>query len=193
MRRSAGIYIFLLAILIGAYYYLNNQPPKVEDELSLATPIPVEYLFSIDDGFPTRIKIESKAGEVIELARNAENAWVVTLPIETAADQSLVEAATGQISTIRILDHIPELAKDSVGLGEPEFIFTIQFSSNVERIINIGVPTPTGSGYYADHDGGEVIIISNTGLDTLIGFLTDPPYLATEPSLLPTPEADSTP
>ena len=193
MRRSAGIYFFLLAVLVGVYIFINNRPPKGEDESSFPTPIPVEYLFSPTDGFPIQIRIESKTSGMIELARNEENAWAVTLPIETAADQGTVEAAAGQVTTIRILDHIPDLSKDSIGLDDPEFIFTIQFSGNVERIINIGVPTPTGSGYYANYDGGEVMIISNTGLDTLIGFVTNPPYRAIETPLLSTPEADTTP
>ena len=193
MRRSAGIYIFLLAILVGAYYFINNRPPKVDDEISLSTPIPVEYLFSIEDGLPTRILIESKAGDTVEITRNEENAWVVTLPIETAADQGMVEAAASQITTTRILDHIPNLEKALVGLDDPEFILTIRFSGDVERIIDIGVLTPTGSGYYANRGDDEIVIISNTGLDALIGFLSNPPYLATETPLLPTPETDSAP
>lgn len=193
MRRSAGIYILLLAILVGAYYYLNNRPPKIDEDESLPTPVPVEYLFNPTDGLPIRIRIESKADEVVELARDEENAWVLILPFETTADQVTVEAAASQITTIRILDHIPDLAKDAVGLDDPEYTFTIQFTAGVERIINIGVLTPTGSGYYTSRGDGEIVIVSNTGLDALIGFLTYPPYLATETPLLPTLEADIAP
>jgi hypothetical protein len=97
-----------------------------------------------------------------------------------------VEAAAGQLSTIRVLDRIADLSKDAVGLGDPEYTLTIQFSGDVERIIDIGVLTPTESGYYASQGGGDVLIVSNAGLDVLIGFLTNPPYLATEaPSLSP--------
>jgi len=63
----------------------------------------------------------------------------------------------------------------------------------VERIIDIGVPTPTGSGYYASRGDNEVVILSGSGLDPLIGFATNPPYLETETLLPSTPEADSTP
>lgn len=187
MRRSTGVYIFILVILVGLFYILNNRDPKAEEEVTLPTPIPVEYLFDIGNGLPTRIRIESKTGEVVEVARNEENAWVITLPVEAEADQGSVEAATGQFATVRILDHIPNLAKEAVGLGDPEYTLTIQFNSDVERIVNIGVPTPTGSGYYASRsDDNEVVILSGSGLDPIIEFVTNPPYLDTS-------EADSAP
>ena len=193
MRRSIGIYILLLAILTGLYYYLNNRQPKIDDEVTSATPVPVEYLFSFEDGLPTSIRIESKAGEMVEMARNAENAWALILPIEASADQAAVEAATGQIPTIRVLDQVPNLAKDSVGLDDPEYIITIIFTSGVERIINVGVLTPTESGYYVSHGEGDVLIVGNTGLDGLIGLLTNPPYLPTETPLPATIEAGTSP
>jgi len=183
MRRSAVIYILLFAILAGLYYYLNNRPKDIADETPTSTPASVEYLFDLSDGLPTRIRIESKAGEAVEVARDAENAWVLTMPIEASADQGTVEAATGQITTIRVLDRIPDLPRDAIGLDNPEYTLTIQFTGGVERIIEIGVLTPTGSGYYASRGDDNILIISNTVPDTFIGFLSDPPYLATETPL----------
>jgi len=193
MRRATGIYILLLVILTGLYYYLNNRPQQIDDETPAPTSAPSEFLFSFDDGLPTRIHIESKTGEVVELARNTINAWALILPIEASADQGSVEAATSQIPTIRVLDRIPDLSKDVIGLDDPEFTFTIQFTGDVERIIKIGVLTPTGNGYYASREDGEVLIVSNTVLDSLIGFINEPPYLEADAPLFPTLEADTAP
>lgn len=194
MRRSTGIYILLLVILAGLYYYLNNRPQKIEDQNAVIdTPESVEYLFNPSDGLPSLIRVESGTGEIVEVARNADNAWALTKPIEATADQGPVEAAAGQATTIRVLDHIPDLSKDAVGLDNPVYKITIQFTNNVERIVNIGVLTPTGNGYYANRGDGSIMIVSNTGLDTLIGFLTNPPYLATLTPPPPSTQADSTP
>jgi len=192
MRRSAAIYIFLLLILTGVYYYINNRTSMVDQATSSSTPVPVEYLFSSDDGLPINIRIESKEGSVLELARDADNVWVLNQPLEASADQASVEAATGQITTIRVLDHIPNLAKDSVGLADPEYTLTIQFTGDVERIVEVGVLTPTGNGYYASRNDADILIVNNSGLDALIGLLNDPPYQATEtPS--PSPLEGATP
>ena len=193
MRRSTIIYILLLVILAGLYYYLNNRNTETSLEEPLFTPETVEYLFDPTDGFPTSIRIESKTGEILEVVRNAESAWELTLPIEASADQGTVEAAAGQLATIRVLDSIPGLSKDAVGLVDPEYTLVIQFSSGVERIIDIGVLTPTESGYYASRDEDNILIVSNTGLDVLIGFLTNPPYLATEAPPLSPSEVDPVP
>lgn len=192
MRRSASIiYIILLAILAGLYFYLNNRSESIDTELSIPTSTPTEYLFSFEDGLPTRIHIESENGEAVEVARDAENAWVLLQPTEASADQGVVEAAASQITTLRIIDRVPGLAADAVGLDSPQFTITIQFTNDVERIIDIGVLTPTESGYYVSRGDGEILIVNNSALDALIELLTNPPYLATETPFLSTPEADT--
>ncbi|HKI53668.1 MAG TPA: DUF4340 domain-containing protein, partial [Anaerolineales bacterium] len=97
----------------------------------------------------------------------------------------------GQVSTLRVLDHVPNLDGGTVGLDSPDFTITIQFTDNVERIIKVGVLTPTENGYYVSRGDGEILIVNKSALDALIGLLTDPPYLATETPPLPTLEVDS--
>lgn len=181
MRRSTIIYLVVFAIVLGAAYYFNNRAKTAE---AIATPeattVPVEYLFTSAEGLPTRIRIESKAGEVVEVVRDEENAWNMILPEETAADQGFVEAAAGQVSTMRILERIQNLAPESVGLDDPEYKVTLQFTSDVERIIEIGVLTPTQSGYYIRGENGETLIISRNAIDSLAGLLTNPPFAPTE-------------
>ena len=187
MRRSTIVYIALFAIVLGAAYYFNNRSAASDAE---ATPEPttaIEYLFTSTDGLPTGIRIESKAGEAVEVARDAENAWAVILPEEAAADQGSVEAAASQASTIRILDRVPGLAPSEVGLDDPEYRMILQFTSGVERTVEIGVLTPTGQGYYARGENNEILIISNSAVDALISLLTNPPYAPTETASPATP------
>ena len=192
MRRSASIiYIILLAILAGVYYYINNRPEPIDTEISIPTSAPTEYLFSFEDGLPIGIRIESRGGDIVEVARDAENAWVLLQPTEASADQGSVEAVASQATSLRIIDRVPDLAADVVGLTSPQFTLTFQFTDSVERIIDIGVLTPTESGYYVSRGDGEILIVNNNAVDAFIGLLTNPPYLATETPLLPTPEADT--
>ena len=90
---------------MGAYYFLTNR--KKSPDISLTpgpTAQPVSYLFKLEDGQPTNIHIESKAGDVVELAFNAGNAWVLMKPIKASADQGSVAAAASQIDAIPITD-----------------------------------------------------------------------------------------
>ena len=189
MRRSTVITLILFALVLAAGIYFNNRArQQAEMEATpAATDVPIEYLFAPSDGTPNSIRIESKAGQIVEVARNAENAWAVILPDEAAADQGSSEAAATQVTTMRILERVPGLSPAAVGLDDPEYIFSFRFTSGSERIMEVGVLTPTESGYYVRGEDGGIVIISRSAVDALLGLLTSPPYAPTETPPPPTP------
>jgi hypothetical protein len=198
MRRSTVVYILLFVVMAGAYYFLNNREKPADIALTLTPEETVSYLFSSSDGVPTSIRVEAKTGEVVELVRNANKAWALKLPVEASAGQGASEAAASQITTIRITDRLSNISPKDVGLDAPDYKLIVKFD-NVERIAEIGVVTPTGNGYYA-RSGNEIVVVSKSAIDALIGLLTNPPYAetltpspipvtATETPLPATPEA----
>jgi hypothetical protein len=195
MRRSTVVILLLFLITAGAYFYLKNrnQPAESADiAITLEPTIEVSYLFPAEDGVPNGIRLEAKAGEVVALERDADSAWVIKQPIEAAADQGASEAAASQVTTIRITDFLPDLDPQVVGLDNPDYTLIVEFSSGVERIADIGVLTPTESGYYVSRNG-EIAIVGRSGIDALLGLLTNPPYVETPtPSPVP-PTATNTP
>jgi hypothetical protein len=191
MRRSTVVYLLLLLVLAGVYYYLNNREKPADITVTLEPESQVSYLFTADDGLPTSILIEAKTGETVEVARGADEAWALILPVEAKADQAAAEAAASQVTTLRILDNIPDIDPEIVGLSVPEYTLIVHFTSGVERKAEIGVITPTESGYYVRNADGEIVIVSKSSLDSLLGLLTNPPYLETP--LPSTPEAGTPP
>ena len=189
MRRSTVITLILFALVLAAGIFFNNRArQQAEAEATPeATLPPIEYLFTSADGTPNSMRIVSKAGEVVEVARNAENAWAVVLPDEAAADQGSSEAAATQVTTMRILERVPGLAPEAVGLDNPEYIFSFKFSGGSERVVEVGVLTPTQSGYYVRGEDGGIVIVSRGAVDALLGLLTSPPYAPTETPPPPTP------
>ncbi|HZJ21774.1 MAG TPA: hypothetical protein VFD54_00610 [Anaerolineales bacterium] len=200
MRQSTVIYLVLFLLVIGAYYYLNNREEPADIALTLEPTTEVSYLFTAEDGLPTSIRIESKSGDTVEVARNAENAWALILPREATADQASAEAAASQVTTMQILDRLPDIDPEIVGLTDPEYNILVRFTSGVERNVKIGVITPTESGYYVQNTDGETVIVSKSSVDALLGLLNNPPYLETptpspialtETPIDPTLEADA--
>ena len=194
IRTSTVVYVVLLLVLAGAYYYLNNREQPADIELTVEPSLAVSYLFTGEEGTPSSIRMESEAGEVVEVTRNAENAWALTEPIEAAADQGAAEAAASQVTTMRVLDSLPDVDLEIVGLNAPEHVLTVKFTSGVERTVEVGVITPTESGYYVRDPEGQVVIVSRSAIDALLGLLDNPPYLETPtpgPSTA-TPETDTT-
>ncbi len=187
MRRSTVVYLILLLGLAGVYYYLNNREQLADITVTLEPESQVSYLFTAEDGLPASIRIEAKTGATIEVARGADKAWTLILPVEAKADQAAAEAAASQVTTLRILDSVPDVDPEIVGLSVPEYTLIIRFTSGVERKAEIGVITPTESGYYVRDASGGIVIVGKSSLDSLLGLLTNPPYLETP--LPSTPEA----
>lgn len=180
IRRSTVVYIVLLLVLAGVYYYLNNreQPAEIELTVEPSSEVAQEYLFTAEEGTPTSIRIESKSGEMVEVARGEGNAWTLIQPVEAKADQGAAEAAATQVTTMRIVDKVPDLDPGIIGLDNPEYVFTMKFTSGGERTVDVGVITPTESGYYV-RESDKIVIVSRSAIDSLLGLLSNPPYLET--------------
>jgi len=180
IRRSTVVYIIVLLVVLGAFFFLRNRNQTKDISATPETTAQVSYLFTPDQGVPTSILIKSKTGETVELARNAKNAWELTQPTKAAAEQSASEAAASQITMLRILERIPKIDEGLVGLKDPAYVMTVQFDNSTERTVRIGVVTPTESGYYVqDASGGDVLIVTKSSIDALLGLLTAPPYAET--------------
>jgi hypothetical protein len=181
IRTSTVVYVVLLLALVGAYFYLRNRGPAADIEVTVEPSAEVSqaYLFPSEEGKPTSIRIESKAGPSVEVVRDADNAWTLIQPVEAKADPAAAEAAASQVTTMRILDTVPDVDLKIVGLEQPDYVLTIKFTSGGERTADVGVITPTESGYYARNSAGEVVIVSRDAIDPLIGLLDNPPYLET--------------
>lgn len=186
IRRSTVVYIVVLLVVAGAYFYLKfRKEPEADVLVTPQATEQVSYLFTAEEGIPTGIRLQSKTGQSVEVARDAQSVWALSQPIEAKAEQSASEAAATQVSTMRILDRVRNVDAKIVGLEHPEYVLTVKFNSKVERTVNIGVVTPSESGYYVQNaSGGDIVVVSKSAIDALLMLLTNPPYLET---LTPSP------
>jgi hypothetical protein len=197
IRKNTWLLLIVLAGLIGLTFYLNNRKALSEFE---ATPAAEEtrFLFTAEEGLPSRIRVEAATGEVTELTHNAGTAWALIQPEGVAADQGLAEAAASQISTLRVLDEV-SLDLDIVGLDQPAYVIKIAFTGGKNHTLEVGSVTPSQSGYYVHVDDGGIVIVSKTSLDALVNLVTFPPYAETptpSPAPItntPVPDPESTP
>jgi len=184
MKRSTWIMLVIFLALVGIFLYLNQREETTSEEgESTPTVAPVEYLLTETDGLPSSIEIESDSGDKVRIERNESGEWILTQPIETDANQGSAQAAASQLTSLRIVSR-PEVAPADAGLIQPSYEMTVELTSGTVKKVRIGDLTPTESGYYTNvDDSNEVLIISKTGLDSLLILLTSPPYVNT-----PTPE-----
>ena len=176
IRRNTWILLVILVLLIGATLYFNNQK---KTSAGAATPTPTNtFLFSSQDGHPTDIKIQDTTGHSVEIARNASGSWVLKAPTADAANQDQAESAATQLTSLNMLGNIP-IGLDVVGLDQPTYTMTVTFDSAKTHKVLIGSVNPIQTGYYVQVDGGPVEVADKSGIDSLVGMLTAPPYLST--------------
>ena len=178
-RASTWIAVVLLIALVGLTFYLKNEKERsvIEDVTPVSEPA---TLFNPQDGSVSSIEIKPADGEAVKVARNAENAWVVEMPIEAEADQGLAEAAAAQVSALRVLSQIENDADPEIfGLKNPAFIVMLEFQNGKKHTLEVGDPTPTNSGYYVRLDNGRIVVTDLSGISSLLQLGYFPPYLNT--------------
>lgn len=182
MKRTTWIVLVIFLALVGLMLYLNQQEPATEEAEVTPTAL-TEYLITATDGLPTSIEIQNDSGAKVAIARNEAGEWVLKQPIETKADQGSAEAAASQLTSLRIVSK-PEVAPADAGLVQPSYILTVKLTGGTVKTVRIGDLTPTESGYYTSIDESEeVLIVSKTGLDSLLILVDAPPYVSTPTSM----------
>jgi hypothetical protein len=185
-RAGTWVAVLVLAVLLGAVYYLNTQEKDPQEDSDFSFELVEDaFLFEDDDLLITGIAISPADGETIRLERDGESVWVFTQPERAEADPALVEAAASQIFSVIIVSEIESVDPSAFGLDSPSHLIEIRFDDGSTSKIEIGDVTPTNSGYYARVDGTRILILDINGIAPLLNLVDFPPYLVT-----PTPPSN---
>jgi hypothetical protein len=191
IKRSTWILLAILALVVGAYFLIKNQPAKGKTLTPTATGS--SFLITQAQGVLQSLSISDNKGNKFQMQRDLSKSWVITAPSSGVADQGLASAAETQVGAIRILTQLqtpPDLSV--VGLAGPAYTMQLGFVNGSSHKIDVGIISPTGSGYYVRFDGGKIYVIEKSGIDAILNLLTSPPFPATA-TPVPTPETTITP
>ena len=191
VKRSTWILLVILALAVGAYFLIENQPSKVNALTPTATG--GSFLIPQVEGVLQSLHIIDNKGNNFQMQRDLTKSWVITAPTSGAADQGLAGAAetqVGSLSIVATLNSPPDL--NAVGLTVPAYTIDLVFVNGTSHKIEVGNLTPTSSGYYVRFDGKEIFVIEQSGIDSILNLLKSPPFPATA-TPVPTSESTSTP
>lgn len=179
----------LLIALVATVFFMNRNA----EETANATPTPGEVQTFVFDGTKvvTSLEIKPKEGDAVKIERNAEKAWVMTLPEEVDADTAAAEAAASQVTALAISETIPHTSDPAIfGLDDPAYTITLVFEDGKTSTVEVGDITPSENGYYVRVDKDNMYSVQRAGIEALTTLVTTPPYLNTP---TPIPTATSTP
>jgi len=181
----------ILALAVGAYFLIKNQPSKVKTATPTATG--GSYLVTQANGVLQSLRISDSKGNNFQMQRDLSKSWVIIAPTSGAADQGLAGAAETQVGALSIVTRLtnpPDLS--AVGLTVPAYTLELGFVNGTSHKIEVGNLTPTSSGYYIRFDGRTIFVIEKSGIDAILNLLTAPPFPATATAVA-TPETTSIP
>jgi hypothetical protein len=191
IKRPTLILLVILILVVVAYIVLKNRTGLTASQ-STPTTAGNTYLISQTDGTLQVLRISDSQNHTFQMQRDTSGTWVITQPSTGSADQALASAAETQVGALRVVTTLDnQLSLSDVGLDIPSYTLEFTFTGNLKHVIQVGVLTPTSSGYYVRFDGGNLYVISQSGIDSLLKLLTAPPFPATE-TPFPTNEATIT-
>ena len=163
MSWKTTLGLVVVAILLGGYYYWyevkGGEQRKAAEEAT-------QRIFQLQRDTIDAVTI-SRGSEVVKLARDANEGWMLTEPVRAKAEQRAVdEVLDGLVEGRRdkvIAEHAAELA--DFGLHEPGMVVQATIRDVATPIVlNIGARTPTMGGYYAREGEQSKVLMVPTSL-----------------------------
>jgi hypothetical protein len=155
MRKST-LLLVVLALGLGGfvyYYEFKRTPPpkKAEDESKPAFSFHAEDVKSLEF---------ARSGQTISIEKR-DGKWLITQPVETRADASVIEGIATELARARISRTLPaspdRLA--AYGLTSPEVTLDLRLQNGAKHQVKLGSKDYTGVSVYGIVDGNKDVAL----------------------------------
>ncbi len=143
---------------LGLYLYLVELPERRTEE---ATATQAKQILAFNEAEITTLTVRSQSGEVV-LTQIPGQAWTITAPIQTDADQRQVQAllralVTGKVSRL-VEEHPASLTP--FGLDRPSTVVTLGTGTRQETL-SIGDAGPLSSTLYVLRASDQAVLLTD--------------------------------
>jgi hypothetical protein len=123
----------------------------------------------------------------VDVRRENGEEWILDWPVKGTADPLQITSILQQSAALRIQTSLVSAPKlEDLGLEPPAYQVILTLADDVQYLVKVGDPTPTGGGFYAQLDGSDPVVIAQGTISPFLAWLSEPPLQATE-SLRPGP------
>lgn len=192
IRRSTWIVLAVFVVLIAGLLILQRTRGNVTFIEEAVTPSPTSAPLLLQGWQADDINYVEWRGEGqrLTLTQNADGSWLLGPDQNAPVDPNQVNSLRTTLAALRPLSSLgAENPLEALGLSAPVNIISLRSSTGQQAQINLGGATPTGSGFYAQINGGEPVVLSKTEVEAMLDQL-QPGYWATP---VPAPETPAAP
>jgi hypothetical protein len=190
VRRSTWIVLLIFAVLVGfAIFFQRYQANQTVDTATATATMPPTYLYNLGGAQVDGIKIADHTGKNIDLYRDPlTSQWGITDIPSDQVDATKIDTISTELQSMQIQQTLTQTVPlASIGLDIPAYTITLSTSAGTQFVTYVGIQTAIGSGYYIQDANGQVAIVDNTALDSILKLIDNPPLLPTAtPELTPT-------
>jgi uncharacterized protein DUF4340 len=162
MRWKSTLALVIVAALLGGYYYWyevkGGEQRKAAEEAA-------QRIFQLKKDAIEAVTI-SRGQEVIKLAKDASEGWMLTEPVHAKAELPTVDEVLDGLVEGKRDKVIAEQATDlgDFGLKEPSLVVQASLKDvPTPTVLQIGAKTPTMGGYYArEGEQSKVLMVPSS-------------------------------
>lgn len=192
IKRSTLILVVVFLLALSGYLLLNRQQEQAAAQITPTAS--TQPLFALGENEITSLQVRDAGGQEVRLEKIA-GAWVLTNPEAEATDNDKANSLASQVASLTarsFLEAAPEAS--ATGLETPAFTIEVKLADGSELSAEVGVETPTKSGYYVRLNDGRVAVVNTFSVDSITDVLNNPPIYVTptvgitplSPEMLPT-------
>jgi hypothetical protein len=155
MKRSTLIILLIAAVAIAGVYFFETRSG---DSSEVATETkPAAFKFKRED--ITNITLARKDQTIV--LENQNNKWVITQPVNAAADSAAVDVIIGDLISATVDSEFPPSGGDlkQYGLSEPAVKLEVKLKNGSTHRVELGGRDPIGLSAYAKIDGSQNVAL----------------------------------
>lgn len=147
-QRNIFALVVVLAVLVGAYFYVSNRPKE-----QVETNETIEICKVPKDDI-VKMVLESRDGTTLTFEKK-DDKWTVDYPYPVVLDQTSVDDIAYSFASLyaeRIIDEDPE-DLSVYGLDKPAVVAKAFLKDGTQKVLYLGNKTPAGNTYYLMAEG----------------------------------------
>jgi hypothetical protein len=187
VKKSTLILLIIAAVLVGAYVWLQNQGSldfSSQSDEPTATPLP--HFIQLEASNLVSLKLTRPEKEDLMISKSADGRWQINVPGASITEGNIAQIMT-EFNAIQVKQQLNlDLDLTTLGLNNPQYIFTLTQGDGTQHIIKIGNANPLNTDYYAQFDASAPVLVSQGSSDNIISILES---AATPPTSTPAPTA----
>ena len=187
VKKSTLILLIIAAVLVGAYVWLQNQGSldfSSHSDEPTATSLP--HFIQLESSNLVLLKLTRPEQEDLIISKSEDGGWQINVPGASVTEGNIAQIMT-EFNAIQVKQQLNlDLDLTTLGLNNPQYIFTLTQGDGTQHIIKIGNANPLNTDYYAQLDASAPVLVSQGSIDNIVSIIES---AATPPTSTPAPTA----